>query len=86
MCEVCGGDCKICQGYCFVCKNERVACVCMEIDESRPHPWEEFLKARGKAILWMKKEFNRTDKQIAYNLTIDEEQVYLIRTYLEKDG
>lgn len=44
------------------------------------HPWGEFLNARYKAILWMRKEMNRDDKEIAIALSMDEIQVYLIRT------
>lgn len=48
------------------------------------HPWGVFLEARKKAITWMKEEMNRNDKEIAIALSMDELQVYLIRTYEER--
>ena len=44
------------------------------------HPWAVFLNARYDAILWMKEEMGYDDKRIAFNLSMDEKQVYLIRT------
>lgn len=51
----------------------------------KPHPWGEFLKARAEAILWMKNEMSKTDFEIARDLSMDETQVYLIRTHAEKE-
>ncbi len=48
------------------------------------HPWGMFLEARKKAITWMKEEMNYDDKEIALTLSMDEFQVYLIRTYEER--
>jgi hypothetical protein len=45
------------------------------------HPWQDFLDARCRAIFWMKNEMNRDDKKIAADLSMDEHQVYLIRTH-----
>lgn len=45
------------------------------------HPWGKFLSARYEAIIWIKEHMNRTDAQIAHDLSMDEKQVYLIRTY-----
>lgn len=56
----------------------------MEYDKTK-HPWGEFLEARKKAIIWMKKERNRNDKEIAMDLSMDEFQVYLIRNYMENN-
>jgi hypothetical protein len=47
------------------------------------HPWAEFLEARKKTIYWMREEMNRDAKEIAIALSMDEEQVYLIRTFGE---
>lgn len=55
------------------------------MDEKKLHPWEEFLKARMNAILWMKEEMGRDDKLIANQLSMDERQVYLIRLHAEKE-
>ncbi len=43
-----------------------------------PHPWIRFLNARYDVILWMHQK-GRDDKQIAYELSMDERQVNLIR-------
>jgi len=43
-----------------------------------PHPWARFLNARRDAMMWMREEMNRSDKEIANDLCIDEMQVYLI--------
>jgi hypothetical protein len=40
---------------------------------------DEFLKARYKAIMWMTEECGSTDSEIALALSMDEQQVYLIR-------
>lgn len=45
-----------------------------------PHPWGVFLNARWKAILWMREEMGYDDQKIAIKLSMDEKQVYLIRT------
>lgn len=44
-----------------------------------PHPWSSFLEARGDAIFWLY-EMGYDDLQIAVTLSMDKEQVYLIRT------
>ena len=44
-----------------------------------PHPWGEFLKIRVKVIHWMHQEMGYDDERIAYALSMDTEQVYLIR-------
>lgn len=54
-------------------------------EENKPHPWGEFLKARMNAILWMKEKMNQDDKTIAKDLSMDEIQVYAIRTWAEKE-
>lgn len=52
------------------------------VEQSKdPHPWEEYLKARKKAIVWASNEMGHCDAQIAMEFSMDEEQVYLIRTY-----
>ncbi len=45
------------------------------------HPWEEFLNARLKVIFWLKEERDYDDETIAYTLSVDSQQVYLIRTH-----
>lgn len=49
-------------------------------NNEKVHPWSRFLNARYDAIIWMKEEFGYTDKTIAIKLSMDEQQVYLIRT------
>ena len=44
------------------------------------HPWGVFLSARANCIDWLKDHQKRNDEQIAYDLSMDSEQVYLIRT------
>ena len=44
------------------------------------HPWGRFLDARADAIDWMRSEQKYSDKEIAWNLSMDEEQVHKIRT------
>ena len=48
------------------------------------HPWGEFFNARYNAIIWLRKEFGDNDAQIAKKLSMDEEQVFLIRTHDKK--
>lgn len=55
-------------------------------EETEPHPWGEFLKARVKCILWMKNEMKRDDLTIAASLSMDEIQVMLIREWAEKEN
>ncbi len=45
------------------------------------HIWNEFLEARAKAIVWMNKHHGDSDRKIANVLSMDEEQVRLIRVY-----
>ena len=45
-----------------------------------PHPWGVFLEARIKCITWMREKMKRNDSEIAQALSMDEKQVYLIRT------
>ncbi len=49
-------------------------------ENARKHPWGGFLHERARAIAWLKKEFGYNDLQIAHKLSMDETQVYLIRT------
>lgn len=42
------------------------------------HPWAVFLAARSGAIDWLRED--HTDAEIARILSMDETQVYLIRT------
>jgi hypothetical protein len=51
-----------------------------EVMKKEPHPWGAFLDARLKVIYWMEKELHRSDKEIAIELSMNEKQVYLIRT------
>lgn len=48
-----------------------------------PHPWGVFLKARTKCIIYFKRQ-GKSDKQIAIDLSMDEEQVQRIREYAEE--
>jgi len=48
------------------------------------HPWDEFLKARVKALKWAKKEMKHDNERIAYQFSMDAEQVRLILEYAEK--
>lgn len=61
-------------GECEKCGEHAVECGC------GPHPWADFLNARYNAILWMKEEMGYNDKKIAEMLSMDERQVFLIRT------
>ena len=51
--------------------------------KEKEHPWSNFLKARVEAMLWMRHERNRSDKQIACDLSMDEKQVYSILKFYE---
>ena len=53
-------------------------------ENSRKHPWGGFLYWRMQAIIWLKNEMNLSDKEIARKLSMDEMQVYLIRSKIEK--
>jgi len=53
--------------------------------DHEPHPWSEFLKARVKAIMWMSEHMNRSDYEISYMLSTDEEQITIIRNYYQKN-
>ena len=46
------------------------------------HPWAEFLDARAKCIIYFRRN-GKNDKQIASDLSMDEEQVYHISKYQE---
>jgi hypothetical protein len=48
--------------------------------KEKPHPWAEFLRTRKDAVLWMKDEGKRNDEEIARILSMDEQQVFQIRT------
>lgn len=48
------------------------------MNEKVPHSWERFLNATRDAMLWMRKEMNRSDEEIANALCMDAMQVYLI--------
>jgi len=58
------------------------------MDETKlnPHPWEDFLNARARCILWLSKEMEYEDKYICFQLSMDETQVRLIRQYAEKEN
>lgn len=49
------------------------------MNRSEPHPWGVFLDARLKAIYWLESR-GYDDLQIAVTLSMDETQVYRIRT------
>lgn len=51
-----------------------------ENEKRSPHPWQAFLDARYHAIIWMKDELGYADITIAQQLSMDENQVYLIIT------
>ena len=56
----------------------------MQENNLNPHPWEEFLNARARCILWLSKEMKYDDNHICFQLSMDEIQVRLIREYMEK--
>lgn len=70
----------------YLMKNESVTMISTEKEnmsgecDKKPHPWAVFLEARKEAILWMREEMNFDDEHIAYLLSMDKVQVYLIRT------
>lgn len=47
------------------------------------HPWNDFLEARKRAIVWLY-ENGHTDEDIAEALSISESRVYTIRAYPER--
>lgn len=47
------------------------------------HPWQEYLNARMKVILWMSNEMKRPHEDIAKALSMDTQQAYLVRIYAE---
>jgi hypothetical protein len=51
-----------------------------------PHPWQEFLNARARCILWLSKELKESDAEIMFHLSMDETQVRLIRQYVENEN
>jgi hypothetical protein len=55
------------------------------MEKKTSHPWDDFLDARVKAILWMKNEQGADDRKIALILSMDEQQVYLIRTHIDRE-
>lgn len=58
-----------------------------DIDEHKPHPWERFINARWRVILWLQEEMGYDDERIAKKLSMDEKQVNLIRnTYCFVSG
>ena len=56
----------------------------MNKESKEPHPWGVFLNARVKVIFWLINYMAKSDKQISDDLSMDEMQVYLIRTHFEK--
>ena len=50
------------------------------------HPWGDFLEARRRAILWLHYERGQDDAEVARTLSMDTNQVYLIRTYIPLKG
>lgn len=46
----------------------------------RKHPWGGFLYERARAIKWLIEEQKKNDLEISKILSMDETQVYLIRT------
>ncbi len=56
------------------------------MDKKEIHPWEEFLKARYKAMLWMRDEQCYSAGRIAYMLSMDEHQVISIFMAMEKEN
>ena len=44
------------------------------------HPWGDFLRVRCDVIDWLYQEMGRSDEKIAHVLSMDPEQVMLIRT------
>ena len=55
------------------------------MDEDNFQPWDEFLKARTRCILWLSENRKASDDEIAYQLSMDERQVCLIREYAQTD-
>jgi hypothetical protein len=53
------------------------------IPNSNNHPWATFLNARTEAIVWMAKEMGRSDRKIAFALSMDTMQVTLIKMHFE---
>lgn len=53
----------------------------MRDESKKPHSWGGFLSERGKVIIWLSEALGKTDLQIAESLSMDEEQVLLIRTH-----
>ena len=49
----------------------------------KKHPWGEFLDARAKCIMYFRRN-GKTDKQIANDLSMNEEQVYHIAKWQER--
>ncbi len=58
----------------------------MNENNLNPHPWEEFLNARARCILWLSQEMKLNDKNICFQLSMDETQVRLIREYAERQS
>ena len=58
----------------------------MQENNLNPHPWEDFLNARARCILWLSKEMKYDDNNIRFQLSMDETQVRLIREYIEKEN
>lgn len=63
---------------CARCCEHIVDCRCNMDENKEPHPWDEFLKWRFKAMIWVKNEFGYSNKKIAEVFSMDEMQVYLI--------
>lgn len=49
------------------------------------HPWEDFLKVRARAILWLAQNEKYSDKEIARILSMDVGQVLQIKEYSIKE-
>jgi hypothetical protein len=49
------------------------------------HPWGKFLEVRKEVIKWMTDEMGRDNAEIAHALSMDEQQVYLIKKHMEEE-
>lgn len=47
------------------------------------HPWNDFLHHRARVMRWLRDEFGRAPKQIANQLSMDEQQVALVMAHVD---
>jgi len=86
LCDTCGHSITRHAGYhegaCTVCLDSFVSTgspspPCSAFVKA-PHPWSAFLRARAKALVWLRDEMRETAEESARTMSMDPKQIVLI--------